>query len=260
MASIKELLSAMIAKINGKNEGVDWNENDETSPAFVKNRPFYYDKSLVSVPFPRDPRIALYKVSDDVPTGHPAIDDSACIIENGNKFNVSIIISTDDYYVAGDLLIVVALKDNAVISEVDNLTFPEKGTYFIDSGIYPTITGFALGADADPEITWAGNTEKIKKLDEKFLPAMIITQDSSGVVSLTDSCGSKILSNDFERSVNMGYLPCYRYTAENWISSAVCVDMKNSRIIIYDIKHSGTKTFNFYTDVSGYITLNSKLS
>lgn len=41
MASIKELLQAMINKINGKNEGVDWNENDETSPAFVKNRPFY---------------------------------------------------------------------------------------------------------------------------------------------------------------------------------------------------------------------------
>lgn len=41
MASIKELLQSMINKINGKNEGVDWNENDETSPAFVKNRPFY---------------------------------------------------------------------------------------------------------------------------------------------------------------------------------------------------------------------------
>ena len=41
MASIKELLQSMINKINGKNEGVDWNQNDETSPAFVKNRPFY---------------------------------------------------------------------------------------------------------------------------------------------------------------------------------------------------------------------------
>lgn len=51
MASIKELLSAMIAKINGKNEGVDWNENDETSPAFVKNRPFYKElRDIIVIP------------------------------------------------------------------------------------------------------------------------------------------------------------------------------------------------------------------
>ena len=49
MASIKELLQAMINKINGKNEGVDWNENDETSPAFVKNRPFYKELGDVTV-------------------------------------------------------------------------------------------------------------------------------------------------------------------------------------------------------------------
>lgn len=79
MASIKELLTAMIAKINRKNEGVDWNENDETSPAFVKNRPFY-DKSLVSVPHPQATGLAWYKVSDDVPTGHPAVNDKVCII------------------------------------------------------------------------------------------------------------------------------------------------------------------------------------
>lgn len=66
MASIKELLSAMIAKINGKNEGVDWNENDETSPAVVKNRPFYED-SLLSVTAEGLPYV-WYKVSDDVPS------------------------------------------------------------------------------------------------------------------------------------------------------------------------------------------------
>lgn len=47
MASIKELLQAMINKINGKNEGVDWNENDETSPAFVKNRTHYVTNEII---------------------------------------------------------------------------------------------------------------------------------------------------------------------------------------------------------------------
>lgn len=49
MASLKELLNTMIAKINGKNEGVDLNENDETSPAFVKNRPFYKSTSIKEI-------------------------------------------------------------------------------------------------------------------------------------------------------------------------------------------------------------------
>ena len=201
MASIKQLLSAMIAKINGKNEGVDWNENDETSPAFVKNRPFY-DKSLVSVPHPQATGLAWYKVSDDVPTGHPAVDDSACIILNGNKFNGSIFLSTDDCYLASELMVVVALKDNTVISEFNNLTFPEKGTYFLAGEGLPSVTGFALGKNADPEITWDGNTGEIKPIDEKFIPEMSnvilksstadstkkykITVDDTGTISATE--------------------------------------------------------------------------
>lgn len=201
MASIKELLQAMINKINGKNEGVDWNENDETSPAFVKNRPFY-DKSLVSVPNPQNTRMAWYKVSDDVPTGHPAVNDEACIIANGSKLNGSIVISNDEGYIATELVVVVVLKDNAVFFETNKLTFPEKGTYFYAGEDFPSITGFALGKDADPEITWDGNTGEIKPIDEKFIPEMSnvilksstadstkqfrITVDDSGTISATE--------------------------------------------------------------------------
>lgn len=201
MASIKELLQAMINKINGKNEGVDWNENDETSPAFVKNRPFY-DKSLVSVPNPQNTRMAWYKVSDDVPTGHPAVNDKACIILDGSKMNGKILLSNDEYYVASELMVVVALKDNVVFSEFNNLTFPEKGTYFIAGEGLSSIAGFALGKDADPEITWDGNTGEIKPIDEKFIPEMSnvilksstadstkrfrITVDDSGTISATE--------------------------------------------------------------------------
>lgn len=201
MASIKELLQAMINKINGKNEGVDWNENDETSPAFVKNRPFY-DKSLVSVTHPIYTGMAWYKVSDDVPTGHPAVNDKACIIANGSKMNGSIVLSNDEGYIAAELVVVVALKDNAVFFEDNKLTFPEKGTYFYAGEDSLSITGFALGIDADPEITWDGNTGEIKPIDEKFIPEMSnvilksstadstkkfrITVDDSGTISATE--------------------------------------------------------------------------
>lgn len=179
----------------------DWNENDETSPAFVKNRPFY-DKSLVSVPHPQVTGTAWYIVSDDVPTGHPAVNDKVCMIQDGNKLNSSIVLSTDDGYVAAELTVIVALKDNYVISEFDNLTFPKKGTYFLAGEAFPTITGFALGKDADPEIIWDGKTGVIKQIDEKFLPAMTsvilksstadstkkfkITVDDSGTISATE--------------------------------------------------------------------------
>ena len=201
MASIKELLTAMIAKINGKNEGVDWNENNETSPAFVKNRPFY-DKSLVSVPHPQDTGLAWYKVSDDVPTGHPAAGDKISFMKNGNYGEGVIILSTDDGYVSSEAMVVVALKDNYVISELDNLTFPEKGTYFLAGEGLTSYTGFALGIHADPEITWDGSTGEIKQLDEKFIPPVSslivksskpnstkkfkITVDDTGAISTTE--------------------------------------------------------------------------
>ena len=179
----------------------DWNENDETSPAFVKNRPFY-DKSLVSVPHPQVTGLAWYKVSDDVPTGHPAKGDESDYIANGNRVQSHILLSTDDGYVTSEFIVVVALKDNLVISELDNLTFPEKGTYFLAGEGLASITGFALGRGADPEIIWDGNTGEIKPIDEKFIPEMSnvilksstadstkkfkITVDDSGTISATE--------------------------------------------------------------------------
>ena len=64
------------------------------------------------------------------------------------------------------------------------------------------ISGFALGMDADPEITWDGSTGEIKTLDEKFLPPVSglivksstanstkkfkITVDDSGTIRATE--------------------------------------------------------------------------
>ena len=144
----------------------DWNQNDETAPDYVKNRPFY-DKSLVSVSHPEVPGLFWYKVSDAVPTGDYSEGAYCCMVDSGGKSNAQITLSTDDYYAASEFLIVVALKDNAVL---EGITFPEKGTYFLAGEGLPIVTGFALGRDADPEITWDGSTGEIKTLGAKFLP------------------------------------------------------------------------------------------
>ena len=175
----------------------DWNQNDATASDYIKNRPFY-EKSLVSVPHPQIPGVFWYKVSDAVPTGDHSVGATCCLID-GVKSNGTIILSTDDYYAATEFAVIVALKDNAV---VEGLTFPEKGTYFLSGGDLSLITGFALGRDADPEITWDGSTGEIKTLDEKFLPPVSglivksstanstkkfkITVDDSGTISATE--------------------------------------------------------------------------
>ena len=176
----------------------DWNQNDATASDYIKNRPFY-EKSLVSVPHPQIPGVFWYKVSDAVPTGDHSLNATCSTVIGGVKSNRKIILSTDDYYAATEFAVIVALKDNAV---VEGLTFPEKGTYFLSGGNLSLITGFALGRDADPEITWDGSTVEIKTLDEMFLPPVSglivksstanstkkfkITVDDSGNISATE--------------------------------------------------------------------------
>ena len=184
--------------VTGGGSQADWNQNDETAPDYVKNRPFY-EKPLVSVPSPQIPNMAWYKVSDSVPTGDHSEMAYCCIVSSSGKLNGQITVSTDDYYTTTEFAVVVALKDNAVL---EGITFPERGTYFLNGGNFPLVTGFALGRDADPEITWDGSTEEIKTLDEKFLPLVSglivkssttnstkkfkITVDDSGTISATE--------------------------------------------------------------------------
>ena len=178
----------------------DWNQNDATASDYIKNRPFY-EKSLVSVQF-QTLGGKLYKVSDFVPTGDHSVGASCIVVYNlvGEKQKSNVIISTDDYYAAAAGTVVVALKDNVTIPE-EGLTLPEKGTYFLSTA-NSFVSGFALGSDVAPEITWDGSTGEIKTLDEKFLPPVSglivksstadstkkfkITVDDSGTISATE--------------------------------------------------------------------------
>ena len=171
---------------------ISWND--------LKDRPFY-DKPLVSVQF-QTLGGKLYKVSDFVPTGDHSVGASCIVVYNlvGEKQKSNVIISTDDYYAAAAGTVVVALKDNVTMPE-EGLTLPERGTYFLSTA-NSFVSGFALGLNADPEITWDGSTGEIKTLDEKFLPPVSglivkssttnstkkfkITVDDSGTISATE--------------------------------------------------------------------------
>lgn len=159
-------------QVSGLPEGAGANMQlvtDANGTAKWEEKPFY-DGRLVSVPFPEAPGLAWYKVSDDVPTGDHSFGANVCTVINGLKTNSNIAISTDDVYAISEAIVIVTLKDNVVISELDNIKFPEKGTYFLYGEGIQLITGFALGMEADPEITWDGNTGTIKTLDKMFIP------------------------------------------------------------------------------------------
>lgn len=172
----------------------DWNQNDSTAANYVKNRPFY-DNLLVRVPIPRIPGIAFYKVSDSVPTGDCSDGASATIIVAGKKELLSISNPGYDYYFASEF-VVVALEDNVTVTEF-GLTLPGKGTYFVAGNEVPLITGLALGADADPEITWDGNIGELKKLDEKYFPENVATKSDVEVAQAAADKNKEVLDGVF---------------------------------------------------------------
>ena len=58
--------------------------------------------------------------------------------------------------------------------EFNGVVFPGKGVYFVSKKNGEYTTGIASADSDTPEITWDGNIGEIKKLDEKFLPDMLI--------------------------------------------------------------------------------------
>ena len=117
-----------------------------------KEEPFY-EYSLTSVRFPMPPDIPdmpqdfWYKVSDNIPNGDVSVGTKCTVFFdiNDTGTNKEIVAAETDWYIAGEGLVVVVLKDNTTVPGFD-VVFPKKGTYFISGpGVGVIITGFSLG-------------------------------------------------------------------------------------------------------------------
>lgn len=162
MASIKELLTAMIAKINGKNEGVDWNENNETSPAFVKNRPFYTGEAVLTEIIPEQTYTlsssGSFNIYEDTSGTYPHS------LEVGKEYTV--VYNGTTYKLTSN-----TLQGIAYVGDVSPLT----------TGGAPSVP-FAIcaGNGILQILDYTGNTEvtfkissyntEIKKIDTKYIP------------------------------------------------------------------------------------------
>ena len=123
----------------------------------------------------------FYKVSNAIPTGDLSAGAVATVWNSRDgKKTVNISNPVDGMYIANDALVV--LNDNI---ETEGFVFPEKGTYFVRIDEWNYTAGFALGEATTPEITWDGNIEIIKKLDEKYLQnhTVVFTEDTNGHVT-----------------------------------------------------------------------------
>ena len=155
---------------------VDGDDQDNQFNWILKKqeKPFY-ENVLTSVPHPAMPAGIWYKVSDNIPTRVVSSGKDCTAFFDGVGNYGEIVAEETDWYVATDGLVVVILKDNTTIPVLNNTIFPTRGTYFLSApGSVPNITGFSLGKTDVPEITWDGQTTKLKKLDEKFIPSRII--------------------------------------------------------------------------------------
>lgn len=151
-----------------------------------KEKPFY-ENVLTSVPHPGMPNTFWYKVSDNIPTGDIS-DMTKCTAFLDGVGHYSVIHVLEPYcYFASEGIVVIILKDNATVPDLNNTVFPKKGTYFLSGpDIDGTITGFSIGETNVPEITWDGKTTILKKLDEKFIPSRIIGIINSNLTFTAD--------------------------------------------------------------------------
>lgn len=154
----------------------DYDENSSTSKAYIKNRPCYSEPLLKHTVSVDDSELALYKVSDEIPSFTPALQDTVYLQFNGKtRYEVSCLYSTSQGYVLTELSCVVALIDNATFN-VDGVQFsvPERGTYYlyVENGnqvLWPS--GIANSVDGAFEVPWNGKFYKVKKkLEADYIP------------------------------------------------------------------------------------------
>ena len=158
-----------------------------------------YDDSKLVVDF--EEGMQYVKVADEVPSWASMDSPMKVWVSNGTNSTVTPEEYTDlgngSFASSGTPAFITT--DNL---EASGLVFPEKGVYFA-SGHGQYITGVASADSDTPEITWDGNAEEIKKIDNKFIPSELnefilpsstsgsskkfkITVDDSGTISATE--------------------------------------------------------------------------
>ena len=225
----------------------DWEQNDNTSVDYIKNRPFYEDVS-VNITWDGDTAgktevdltsalgFNVYLVSDATPSAEDLIGATLSISTGSDTMEVTL--SSEYVQTISDNIIVlldgyafVVLADN---SEHNGITFPSKGTYFVNSdGVYVS-----------------GLTKKVvNKIDKKFIPNGIDTLKITVTYnSSTDTySNADKSSDDIESCLNNGGIP---YIALYGLTS-----VPNDYIILTYVGYGGMPKRHTFANEGGGIGL-----
>ena len=182
----KAVLDALNGKVDKADAGSDWNQNDETAPDYIKNRPFYEDIETVSTTVNINwdgtttglvTSVITYwdgstekghycKISDDIFTKEQFLQ--MYFVRDGSEITVTEDMLNFNSYVVtygADSSPVIVIKVGGGIPGGPSDEFTETGIYFPSNGC---VTKLASRQPIE------NTTTTIKKIDEEFMPDSII--------------------------------------------------------------------------------------
>ena len=207
-----------------------------------------YATERVKVDMPGSGTISFYKVSDAIPTGDLSAGAVATIWTSiGAKKTVNIFNPVEGVYLADTAIVI--LNDNI---EADGVVFPEKGTYFWAQNEFNYTSGFALGEVNTPKITWDGNPEIIKKLDEKYLPnhTVVFTKAANGHVTCNISYDDLYYLVDFGVPIVANFVSTGNYCAT---IQAFTLNDSNIGFLFTTIDVNTVRTYKYMYNSDGTI-------
>lgn len=164
---------------------VDGDDQDNQFNWVLKRpeKPFY-EEELITADW--DGPFSIVRISSEVLTDFASHVPTDATLEevleikpikvwaNGSSSSKVLLLgNSDDAYSGwgkGEIIIFCVYKDGITVGEI---YFPKSGTYVPTDGTN-YISGIGYVDDESPRITWDGQTTKIKKLDQKFIPSRVI--------------------------------------------------------------------------------------
>ena len=175
----------------------DWEQNDETAPDYIKNRPFYINTQAYKIEWDGNTagKTAVggmyYKVSNITPDAL-TLKNIKIVMSNDTQWSREDVVgSTDEYWQVGEYSVICITVENTSIVSL-GLTFEETGLYFMkNNGIYVSNLEYMfVGYVAIDEKYLPARTEIIMKSSTVgSIKKFKITVDDSGTLTTTAVTG-----------------------------------------------------------------------
>ena len=227
----------------------DYTQNDSGQTDYIKNRPFY-EYTAVDITWDGDTAgktevdltsalgFNVYLVSDATPSAEDLIGATVSIYTGSDTMEIPL--GSEYVQTISDNIILLAEGNAFVIiadnSEYNGITFPSKGTYFVNSdGTY--VSGISK--------------KVVNKIDKKFIPNGIDTLKITVTYnSSTDTYSADKSSVDIESCLNNGGIP---YIALYGLSS---ISSSDYTILTYVGGYGGEVKVHVFANEEEGISLN----